>query len=275
MKDNAKPDLARRAFLAGAGVTLAVPIFAAPALAQSAPPPRLDVPYVPTPQEVVNRMLEIVQPRDGDFVMDLGCGDGRMLVTAAREYGVPGYGVDINPVRIEEAVANAKAANVHDKVKFEVRNLFDTPIKDATVLTMYLLSSVNLKLRPRILDEMRPGSRVVSHAFHMGDWEPDIHAVVNGRNVYHWVVPAKVEGRWMLTDGDERYELALDQRFQVLSGSASQGEASNRIVGNLRGEEIRLILHTRTQTRTLVGRVDGARMIAADGSSWSATRQGG
>ena len=273
MTDELNIRLDRRAFLTAAGVMAAAPAMIALALAQQDPAPRLDVPYVPTPQDVVDEMLRIVQPREGDFVMDLGCGDGRMLVTAAREYGVPGFGVDINPVRIEEAVANAKAANVADKVKFEVRNLFETPIKDATILTMYLLPSVNIKLRPRILEEMRPGSRVVSHAFHMGEWEPDIHTIVNGSRVYHWVVPAKVEGRWTLTDGEARHDIEFDQKFQALSGTARQGDTLKRIMGTLRGEEVRLILHTAGETKSFAGRVDGARIVPSDDGSWSLTRQ--
>ena len=154
-------------------------------------PPSLDVPYVPTPQEVVDKMLELAQVRPGDYLVDLGSGDGRIPITAAKKFGIKAYGVDIDPKRVSEAQANAKEAGVTYKVTFEQRNLFDTKIADATVLTLYLLPKVNLELRPRILSELKPGTRVVSHAFDMGDWKPDRTETVNGRTVYLWTVPER------------------------------------------------------------------------------------
>jgi len=151
----------------------------------------LDVPYVPTPQKVVNGMLELADVKKGEVVYDLGCGDGRIVITAAKEFGATGIGVDLNPERIEEANANAVEAKVEDKVTFHQGDLFNFDFSKADVLTLYLLPDVNLKLKPKILAEMKPGSRVVSHAFTMGDWEPDESISVDGRNVYLWIIPEK------------------------------------------------------------------------------------
>lgn len=151
----------------------------------------LDVPYVPTPTEVVEAMLNIAKVNKNDVVYDLGCGDGRIVITAAKKYGATGIGVDLNPERIKEANQNARDNKVTGKVKFYEGNLFDFDFSKASVLTLYLLPSVNLKLKPKILKEMKPGSRVVSHAFDMGDWKPDQQINVDGRTVYLWTVPAK------------------------------------------------------------------------------------
>ncbi len=163
--------------------------------------PKLDVIYVPTPQAVVDRMLEMAEVKPTDFVIDLGCGDGRMVITAAEKYGARGYGVDIDPDRIHEANQNAQQAGVTDKATFKIADLFQEDISKATVMTMYLLTDINLRLRPKILDGLKPGSRIVSHAFSMGDWEPDQQDAVDGRNIYFWYVPAKVAGKWQVTDG--------------------------------------------------------------------------
>jgi len=150
-----------------------------------------DVPYVPTPQEVVEGMLELAQVKKTDVVYDLGCGDGRIVITAAKKYGARGVGIDINPERIKEAEENARQAGVTDRVRFIQGDLFKADIHEATVVTLYLLSSVNLKLRPKLLSELRPGTRIVSNTFDMGDWKPDKQTEVNGRTIYYWVVPKK------------------------------------------------------------------------------------
>ena len=151
----------------------------------------LDVPYVPTHQEVVDGMLELADVKKGEVVYDLGCGDGRIVITAAKKFGETGIGVDLNPESINEANANADEAKITDKVTFHERDLFNFDFSKADVLTLYLLPDVNLKLKPKILAEMKPGSRVVSHAFNMGDWEPDKSITIDGRNVYLWVIPEK------------------------------------------------------------------------------------
>jgi SAM-dependent methyltransferase len=151
----------------------------------------LDVPYVPTPYEVVRAMLKLGGAKSGDFVVDLGCGDGRIVVTAAKEFGARGMGYDLNPERIKEANAGAVEAGVQDKVRFVEKNLFEAEIKDATLVTLYLLPSVNEKLKPRLLKELKPGTRVVSHSFDMGDWKPDKEEDINGRRLYLWTIPAR------------------------------------------------------------------------------------
>jgi len=156
---------------------------------QSVPPREADVGYVPTPQEVVNAMLKVANVGENDLVYDLGSGDGRIVITAAREYGARGVGIDINPRRIREARENALQNQVTDRVHFIEGDLFEADFSDATVVTLYLLSELNLKLRPKLLSELRPGTRVVSHAFSMGDWEPLEVLNVNGSTVYYWVIP--------------------------------------------------------------------------------------
>ena len=148
-----------------------------------------DVPYVPTPDEVVQTMLKLADVKKSDVVYDLGCGDGRIVITAAKLYGARGVGVDINPDRVREARLNAKQAGVENLVKFVEGDLFDADIKDASVVTLYLLPSINLKLRPKLWRDLKPGTRVVSHAFNMGDWEPEKKDEADGRSVYFWTIP--------------------------------------------------------------------------------------
>ena len=150
-----------------------------------------DVPYVPTPDEIVQTMLKLADVKKSDLVYDLGCGDGRIVITAAKVYGAHGVGVDISPDRIRDARLNAKQAGVEDLVKFVEGDLFSADIKDASVVTLYLLPSINLKLRPKLWSDLKPGTRVVSHAFDMGDWKPEKRDDVDGRPVYFWTIPDK------------------------------------------------------------------------------------
>lgn len=172
------------------GITSAYPGAMALTPPQEAAPRRHpDVPYVPTPQDVVSEMLTLGDVKKSDVVYDLGCGDGRIVITAAQKFGAHATGVDINPERIEEARANAKQAGVEDRVKFVEDDLFKADIHDATVVTLYLLPSVNLKLKPKLLNDLKPGTRIVSHSFDMGDWKPDKTAEIGGRRIYLWIVP--------------------------------------------------------------------------------------
>lgn len=169
--------------------------------AQQAQPKRApDVPYVPTTEPAVEAMLKLAGVTSSDTVYDLGCGDGRIVVTAARKYGAHGVGIDINPVRISEARENARKNHVENLVRFEEKDLFEADIKDATVVTLFLLSSVNLKLRPKLLADLKPGTRIVSNTFDMGDWKPDKEFTLDDNNdedsylshrFYLWTVPAK------------------------------------------------------------------------------------
>jgi SAM-dependent methyltransferase len=150
-----------------------------------------DVPYVPTENSVVDAMLKLAGVKSTDTVYDLGCGDGRIVVRAAKNLGAHGVGVDINPERIQEARENAKRNNVESLVRFDEGDLFDADIRNATVVTLYLLPNVNLKLRPKLLQDLKPGTRVVSHSFDMGDWKPDKEVEVDGATIYLWTIPAK------------------------------------------------------------------------------------
>lgn len=152
---------------------------------------KLDVPYVPTPQSVVDAMLKLAAVTKNDVVYDLGCGDGRIVITAAKSHGARGIGIDIDPERIKEANANAQKAGVSDRVKFVEQDLFQTDFKEASVVTLYLLPDINLKLRPKLQSELKPGTRIVSHAFDMGDWQPEKTENVEGRTIYLWTIPAK------------------------------------------------------------------------------------
>jgi ribosomal protein L11 methylase PrmA len=147
-----------------------------------------DVVYVPTQQAVVDAMLKLADVKKSDIVYDLGCGDGRLVITAAKTYGTKGKGIDIDPQRIKEANENAQNARVTDKVEFVLGNLFEADVSEASVVTLYLLESLNLKLRPKLLEQLKPGSRVVSNTFSMGDWVPDKVESVEGYTIYLWTI---------------------------------------------------------------------------------------
>jgi cyclopropane fatty-acyl-phospholipid synthase-like methyltransferase len=186
-------ELWRRLRLAMLVAALLATCGAAPALAQEdlEYPEGLDVPYVPTPMEVVKGMLNLAKVKKGDLVIDLGCGDGRIVVDAAASFGARGIGYDLNPARIKEALENAQKAGVEKETKFILKNLFEADIKEASVVTLYLLPSVNEKLKPRLLEELKPGTRVVSHSFTMPDWPAKETLEVNGRTLYLWIIPEK------------------------------------------------------------------------------------
>jgi SAM-dependent methyltransferase len=163
------------------------------AVAQSPSPGQIPIntPFVTSPPQIVGAMLELANVGNSDVVYDLGCGDGRIVISAARKYGARGVGIDLNPARIEEARANASSAGVSDRVSFEVNDLFDADIRNATVVALYLLPDANIRLRPRLLRDLKPGTRVVSHSFDMGDWKPDKEKLVDGDHVYLWTIPKR------------------------------------------------------------------------------------
>jgi ribosomal protein L11 methylase PrmA len=154
-----------------------------------------DVIFVPTPQEVVEDMLRLANVKKGDVLYDLGSGDGRIPITAARLYGVRGVGIDIDPARIREAQDNARKNGVESLVQFRQEDLFKSDFREATVVTLYLLPDLNVKLRPRLLADLKPGTRIVSHQFDMGDWKPVKKLESHGRTVYFWVVPERKRPR--------------------------------------------------------------------------------
>jgi SAM-dependent methyltransferase len=204
---------------------------------------RPEVPFVPTPEEVVAEMLRMADVGQDDVLYDLGCGDGRIVITAAKELGCRGVGIDIDLTRIQESRVNASNAGVSDKVKFLHMDLFEADISRASVVTLYLLSRVNLRLRPKLFRELKPGTRILSHDFSMGDWTPEKSTVLeekvdyvpfqdtrfvddywNKHTVYFWVIPANVSGTWKWTmptiSGKKPYRLEIDQEFQKLEGRA-------------------------------------------------------
>jgi hypothetical protein len=250
-------------------------LFALPLAGQQ--PPGLDVPYVPTPHEVVAQMLALAGPTRNDVLYDLGSGDGRIVIEAARRFGTRGVGVDLNPVRVEEASANARRGGVQDRVRFRQQDLFETDLRPASIVTLYLLPRVNLELRPKLFEQLRPGTRVVSHAFDMGDWQPDSVVVVKvnqgvGRAmVYAWTIPAKVAGSWTLTTPEgRRVPLQLRQRFQRFTGPGVSG----RLVGDRIAFTLTERVNGRPVTRRFSGRVTGDGMSGrvAGGGTWRAMR---
>ncbi len=230
-----------------------------------------DVIWVPTPQSLVDRMLDVAKVTKDDFVIDLGSGDGRTVITAAKR-GVKALGIEYNPEMVELSKRNAEREGVADRAEFVKADLFETDFSKATVITMFLLSSINMKLRPKILD-LKPGTRIVSNTFDMGDWPadqtfdggPDCNAYCRG---YFWIVPAKVEGVWRLPQG----ELTLTQRFQNVSGTLKGSGAPVEVTGKLAGDQITL---TGTGLQ-LTGRVQGSTIQGeAGGAKVEATRTGG
>ena len=257
----------------------------------------LDVPYVPTPMNVVDAMLGIAKVGPDDFVIDLGSGDGRIVITAARKFGARGFGVDLDGALVADARRDAERQGVKNRVEFHTRNIFVTDIAQATVLTSYLFPQVNIQLRPRLFEELRPGTRVVSHDFDFGNWQPDAHLRVPVPNkpygppmseVYLWIVPANAAGRWQwrmpLEAAIVDCELALEQTFQVVRGSGRIGGNAVRLEkASLRGEELALTLTAtaggRELRHELAGRVSGDTIrgtVRASGAvsslEWNATR---
>ena len=286
----------------GALALLAAALLAGPVClhAQTTQYKELDTPYVPTPQMVVERMLELAKVKTGDTVIDLGSGDGRIMITAAKEYGAHGFGVEIDPYLVQTSNEEALRVGVADRVKFIKQDLFATDFHEADVLTLYLLPDVNMALRPKILSELRPGTRVVSHDYGMGTWRPDAQDTIPAPDktvgarkestVYLWIVPAKVGGDWELDihlAGKTRtYSLSLEQKYQEVSGSVSAPARKNvdpgPVQGRLQGDQIKLGLPGGVVSREpvdLVGRIVGG---TAKGSvkrrdreiaTWSARRR--
>ena len=181
----------------------------------------LDVPFVPSDEAVVDAMLALANVGSSDLLYDLGSGDGRILIAAARERGARGIGVEVDPQLIADSMEEAGAARVEHLVDFIEEDIFDADCSAATVVMLYLLESINLQLRPRLLDQLRPGTRIVSHAFDMGDWRADDWIKMNGVNIYKWIVPAQVAGNWEWTCHESRsYRLELRQKFQDVTGKA-------------------------------------------------------
>ena len=245
------PITARRAPLRRTALILAALAAATPAIAEDFG----DTPYVQTPQNVVDKMLEIAKVGPRDFVIDLGSGDGRMIITAAKKHGARGFGVDLDRRLVVLANRNAAKAGVADRAVFYERDLYKTDIRRATVMTIYLLPEVNLMVRPKLLSSLRPGTRIVSHDYDMGEWTPELSLVMDapgktvGRDmkskVFYWVVPATVSGtwRWQVTTAGrtQDFDLAAEQMFQNFDGAVvSEGRSGKIEGGKLAGDRIML-----------------------------------
>jgi len=238
-----------RAGVRRCGLALLVLATALPALAQDFG----DTPYVQTPQNVVDRMLETAKVGPRDFVIDLGSGDGRMIITAAKKYGARGFGVDHDRRLVALANRNAAQAGVAERAVFYERDLYKTDIRRATVMTIYLLPEVNLMVRPKLLASLRPGTRIVSHDYDMGEWKPELSFEMDApgktvgkdpkSKVFYWVVPATVAGkwRWQASVGGKPQEFELDagQMFQKFDGTVASGGSKGRIEeGSLAGDRV-------------------------------------
>jgi hypothetical protein len=215
-----------------------------------------DVIWVPTPQSLVDRMLTMAQVKPTDTVIDLGSGDGRTVITAAKKFGATAMGIEYNPDMVELAKRNAEKEGVAGKAQFMKADIFATDFSKATVLTMYLLPSLNLKLRPTILN-LKPGTRIVSHAFTMDDWQPDQVDSSEGRTAYMWIVPAKVAGTWKLDGAAKGAEVTLTQQYQSVGGSAKvDGKVATLSNAKLRADTLTFVIDGKDYS----GRVNGDRM---------------
>jgi SAM-dependent methyltransferase len=266
-------------------VFVATLALAFPAAAQKTYEPQVgqagkDVIWVPTPDEVVERMLRMAQVTANDLVYDLGAGDGKIAIAAAKKFGARSVGIEYNPEMAKHAQGNVEKAGVASRARILNGDIFATDFSQATVVTMYLLPALNLKLRPTILS-MRPGTRVVSHSFTMEDWEADETSNMDGRRAYFWLVPANVGGGWTLETGGEKSELAFEQRFQKIEGTVGLGHTQGGLrEARLRGASISFAyIDNNGARREFTGRVTGGRMEgtfrAENGGEgrWSATKK--
>jgi SAM-dependent methyltransferase len=264
-----------------------------------------EVPYVPTPQEVVVEMLRMAGVTPDDIVYDLGCGDGRIVITAAKLFGARGVGVDNDPNLIRQSNENARKAGVTDRVRFIEQDLFETDIREATVVALYLLPELNLQLRPKLFRDLKPGSRIVTHEFDMGDWKPDDMAKVPKVKLYYhprvahekdtffyyWVIPANAEGIWRWTlstpSGDQDYTVRLFQKFQEIRGTVyGKGREVPIVAAHLVGDQLSFTLREDTDQEETVmsfnGRIHEDRITghveirggaSAGNYAWTAKRE--
>jgi len=174
-----------------------------------------NIPYVPTPASVVQKMLDIADVGPGDYLIDLGSGDGRIVIDAAKR-GAVGHGVEIDSELVRKAEENARNVHVDDKVMFLEEDVFKTDFSRASVVTIYLMNFINLELRPQLVEKLSPGTRVVSHSFDMKDWKPDKHVEESGHQIYYWVVPAAIEGEWQWEVSGKQFSMSVDQKFQEI-----------------------------------------------------------
>ena len=267
-------------------LALLLSVFAAGAIGQAQPAQKpfepsvgqegKDVVWVPTPQALVDKMLDIAKVTASDYVIDLGSGDGRTVITAAKR-GARTLGIEYNPDMVELSKRNAEKAGVGAKANFMKADLFESDFSQATVITMFLLPDINLKLRPKILD-LKPGTRIVSNTFTMGEWTDDETATVDEKDgctyyctAHLWIVPAKVEGAWQLSRG----ELSLKQNFQMVTGTLKTGGNATPIAnGRLRGDQISFTAGGAQYAGRVNGNTIEGTLKGGSSDNWSATRSG-
>jgi Methyltransferase domain len=227
-----------------------------------------DVPYVPTPMNVVDAMLGLASVGPGDYLIDLGSGDGRISIRAATRFGTPGIGVDLDAHLVDTARDDAKKQGVAGKVTFAVRNLFDTDVSRATVVTAYLFQSINIRLRPQLFEQLKPGTRIVTHDFDFGDWQPDQKITIDVPDkaygpprsaIMLWVVPANFAGVWQWSlPGAAGYEARLEQKFQVPVGTVmAQGRPLRLGEARIKGDTISFTVTDASGVQRYTGRIDG------------------
>jgi precorrin-6B methylase 2 len=236
--------------------------------------PKLDIHFVPTPHEVVKRMLELAEVGPNDVHYDLGSGDGRIAIAAVKDFKAKrAVGIDLDPQRIKEGNENKVKAGVADQVTFREQNIFETDLKEATTVSMYLLTSINIRMRPKLLAELRPGTRIVTHAFNMGEWQPEHNERVNGYEVFLFIVPAKVDGKWEVSEGERKIALDLKADFTVVSGTATiNGKSSPVKDGKLSGTKFEFTIDVDGKPVKYEGKVDGDTMTGTGAAKWTAKK---
>lgn len=270
-------------------VVLALAAFAATAAAQAQKKEEFtpqvgqagkDVIWVPTPEELVERMLRMAQTTPNDFVIDLGSGDGRIAIAAGKKFNARAMGIEYNPDMVEVSNRNASKEGVAAKVRFVKADIFESDFSQASVITMYLLPGLNLKLRPKLLD-MKPGTRIVSHQFNMDDWLPDETTNIDGRRAYFWLIPAKVAGTWRFQSGSDGLDVTLEQKYQMLEGTVKLGTVNAGLRdARLAGDKIGFAFVDQGGVRRdFTGKVSGntmegtMKLETGPESRWTATKR--
>ncbi|HET9041789.1 MAG TPA: class I SAM-dependent methyltransferase [Burkholderiales bacterium] len=239
-----------------------------------------DVIWVPTPEELVERMLRMAQTTPNDFVIDLGSGDGRIAIAAAKKFNARSMGIEYNPDMVEVSNRNAAKEGVAGKARFVKADIFESDFSQATIITMYLLPGLNLKLRPKLLD-MKPGTRIVSHQFNMDDWQPDEVTNIDGRRAYFWLIPAKVAGTWRFQSGSDGLDVTLEQKYQTLEGTVKLGTVNAGLRdARLAGDKISFAFVDQGGVRRdFTGKVSGntmegtMKLETGPESRWTATKR--
>ncbi len=232
---------------------------------------KLDIYFVPTRHEVVKRMLELAEVGPNDVHFDLGSGDGRIVIAAVKDFKAKkGIGIDLDPQRIKEANENKAKAGLGDNVQFLNENIFDADLREATVVSMYLLTTINLRMRPKLMKELKPGTRIVTHAFNMGEWKEEHNESVDGYQVYLFIVPADVAGKWELTQGERKIALDLKNEFTALSGTATiDGKTAEIKDGKITGTKVEFTVDVDGKPVKFQGKADGN---AISGTGWNAKK---